>query len=277
MKSIPANLLKAYQRPAQTIAHFLRITRRDGLTLGFAALDRDVLIDGVLYRARPGLTVQALVTSASLDVENLELTVLTDDPDVVVADVRAGLWDNAEFVLFEADYDNVTFGANVLQRGRMGQARPRGPDIVFELRGLKALLAQAQGEVTSKTCRATLGDARCTVDLAPYTETGTLTAVTSRMVFADSGRAEADDWFVEGVLTFTSGANAGTSHKVRLFAAGQFTLTLPCVFNPEVGDTYEVIAGCQRRLEDCRDKFDNVVNFQGEPHLPGIDELTSNA
>lgn len=277
MKTIPANLLQAYQRPAQTIAHFLRITRRDGLTLGFAALDRDVLIDGVLYRARPGLTVQALVTSASLDAENLELTVLTDDPDVVVADVRAGLWDNAEFLLFEADYQNPSFGTNVLQRGRMGQARPRGPDIVFELRGLKALLGQAQGEVTSKTCRATLGDARCTVDLAPYTETGALTAVTSRLVFADSARAEADDWFVEGVITFTSGANAGTSHKVRLFAAGQFTLTLPCVFNPEVGDTYSVVAGCQRRLEDCRDKFSNVVNFQGEPHLPGIDELTSNA
>ena len=143
--------------------------------------------------------------------------------------------------------------------------------------GSAALLDQAQGEVTSKTCRATLGDSRCTVALSAYTETGTLTAVTSRMVFADSSRAEADDWFVEGVLTFTGGANAGTSHKVRLFSAGQFTLTLPATFNPAIGDTYSVIAGCQRRLEDCRDKFDNVVNFQGEPHLPGIDELTSNA
>lgn len=277
MKTLPSALLQAYQRPAQTITQCLRVQRRDGVVAGFTSLDRDLAVDGQVYRADPGLDVTAIVTTASLAADGLELTVLVDEASVVVDEIRSGLWDNARFELFECDWRNPAGGRNVLLKGRMGQARASDMRMVMELRGLKALLGQAQGEVTSKTCRATLGDERCTVDLAPYTEIGTLTAVTSRMVFTDSSRAEADDWFVEGVITFTSGANAGTSHKVRLFSAGQFTLTLPTIFNPAIGDTYSVVAGCQRRLEDCRDKFDNVVNFQGEPHLPGIDELTSNA
>jgi hypothetical protein len=29
--------------------------------------------------------------------------------------------------------------------------------------------------------------------------------------------------------------------------------------------------GCDRRLTTCRDRFDNVVNFRGFPHIPGND------
>jgi len=35
------------------------------------------------------------------------------------------------------------------------------------------------------------------------------------------------------------------------------------------------VAGCRKRLdEDCRLKFDNVLNFQGEPHRPTVDAIT---
>ncbi|NTV79657.1 MAG: beta tubulin, partial [Clostridiales bacterium] len=30
-----------------------------------------------------------------------------------------------------------------------------------------------------------------------------------------------------------------------------------------IGDQYSMIPGCRRRLEDCRDKWNNVVNFGG--------------
>ena len=54
-----------------------------------------------------------------------------------------------------------------------------------------------------------------------------------------------------------------------------FTLTLPFPFDAAIGDTYSAIAGCRKRLtEDCKTRFANVLNFQGEPHLPGIDLLT---
>jgi uncharacterized phage protein (TIGR02218 family) len=39
----------------------------------------------------------------------------------------------------------------------------------------------------------------------------------------------------------------------------------------EVGDTFDITAGCDKRLETCRDRFSNVVNFGGFPHMPGND------
>ena len=43
----------------------------------------------------------------------------------------------------------------------------------------------------------------------------------------------------------------------------------------QVGDTLSALAGCGKRLsEDCDTRFNNVLNFQGEPHAPALDDLT---
>lgn len=42
-----------------------------------------------------------------------------------------------------------------------------------------------------------------------------------------------------------------------------------------VGDDVRLIAGCDKRAENCRVKFDNLVNFQGFPDIPGEDWLMS--
>jgi len=34
-----------------------------------------------------------------------------------------------------------------------------------------------------------------------------------------------------------------------------------------------VVAGCDKRAETCREKFQNLVNFQGFPTIPGEDWL----
>jgi uncharacterized phage protein (TIGR02218 family) len=40
-----------------------------------------------------------------------------------------------------------------------------------------------------------------------------------------------------------------------------------------IGDLFAVTMGCDRRLATCKARFDNVVNFRGEPYLPGTDEV----
>jgi hypothetical protein len=64
--------------------------------------------------------------------------------------------------------------------------------------------------------------------------------------------------------------------KIRTFASDTFNLVLPMTRDVEIGDEYETIVGCtKRRDEDCFTRFDNVVNFQGEPDRPGVDALTA--
>lgn len=277
--SIPAPLLAHYQAGATTLAWALRVERADGAVYGWTSADQDVTLSSVLYRSAPGLDVQAFVSSAGLAVDNTEVTVLADDTVVTRADILAGRWNDAEYQLLRYNWASPSDGVEVRAVGHFGELQPRAGAYVAELRGLQQYLQQPVGSVSTKTCRARLGDARCTVDTASatWTKTGTLTHVTSKQVFRDSARAEAADYFTEGILTFTSGVNSGLSGKVKAHAAdGTFTLSLPMVGAVVAGNTYSVVAGCRKRLaEDCAAKFANALNFQGEPHRPTIDELTS--
>lgn len=275
-KTLPSALLTNYASGAPTVAFGLRITRTDTTVFGWTSTDVDATISSVVYRAAPGLDVASWVSSAGFAVDNTEITVLPDDTVITRADILAGRWNNAAFYLFRYNWKSPGDGVEPIGSGFLGQLNPRGGAYVAELRDLKQYLQQPVGAASTKTCRARLGDPLCGVDLAPWTFTGTITSVTSKQVFTDTSRTEADDYFGEGILTWTGGLNTGLSQKVKTYASDTFTLSLPMIFNVQVGDTYSVIAGCRKRLdEDCATKFGNELNFQGEPHRPTVDELTS--
>lgn len=275
--TVPAALLAHYESGSTTLAWAIKIERSDGEVYGWTSATKDEEISGVDYLSAPGLDVASFATSAGLAVDNTEITILPDDTIITRADIIAGRWDNAEYTLFRYNWADLTDGVDVRSVGNLGELQPKAGAYVAELRGLQQYLQQTVGSVSTKTCRARLGDAKCTVDLGPWTETGTITSVTSKQVFRDSSRAEAADYFGEGILTWTGGDNIGLSQKVKTHAAdGTFTLSLPMIFDVQVGDTYSVIAGCRKRLdEDCVAKFNNGLNFQGEPHRPTVDDLTS--
>ena len=42
-----------------------------------------------------------------------------------------------------------------------------------------------------------------------------------------------------------------------------------------IGDMIAVSAGCDKAPETCRDRFNNIANFRGFPHMPGNDVLLS--
>ena len=520
MKTLPTALATHYASGTTTLADLLKITRKDGQIFAFTSASTDVTISGQLYTSAQGLDISSLEVTAGLAVDNLELTTLDDGTIFSRLEVLAGVWRNADFTISRYNWASPSDGIEVRMVGTVGEVHLKRGSITAELRGLQQYLQQPIGSVTSKTCRARLGDGMCGVDLAGYTVNGVVTdtdgnqvlfdttitvpgddylssvstllffdGVADSTVFADSSpspqactvsgaailkstqsrsggtslyipsigansgnaattdathnfgtgdftvefmfytaavstntkifaisqlgalaniggamlalnahtgtrvlelqavrnsssyavsiatasasfnnnawnhiaivrasgavylyvngvmRATAAwpdpvnyntnmkvmvggwqttslpssyyedvrvtkgyaryvapfsadvyadrwpvvqatrrfsgfsaDYFAEGILTFTSGPLFGLAHKVKSSsegALGSFILSLPAIQSPSVGDAFTVVAGCQKRLSDCSGKFNNVLNFQGEPHLPGIDAVTA--
>lgn len=88
-----------------------------------------------------------------------------------------------------------------------------------------------------------------------------------------------ENWFNLGAVKFLDGANVGVTREVKDWAQGspgqKVTLFLGAPFTIAVGDRIRIYPGCDKRVETCRDKFDNVVNFRGEPHVPGTDYVAT--
>lgn len=83
----------------------------------------------------------------------------------------------------------------------------------------------------------------------------------------------ADGAYDFGVVTFTGGANAGLSFEIRESSGGRLQLFERPPHPVEIGDAIEVVPGCDKRPETCRERYANLLNFRGEPFLPGSDAL----
>jgi uncharacterized phage protein (TIGR02218 family) len=168
----------------------------------------------------------------------------------------------------------------LMRRGAIGQVRRGRLAFVAEVRSLAHVLNQTVGRTFQHACDAELGDPRCGVDLddPAFRATGSVTTVTGDRRFAASGLAGfAAGWFTLGRLTWTTGPNTGrlaevASHDV-VDGARRLALLEAPVRPIAPGDGFVVRAGCDKRLETCRDRFANVVNFRGFPHIPGQDTV----
>lgn len=279
MNVISIALANHYAQGTTTLATCWKITRQDSQVFGFTSTDKNLSIDGITYEAATGFTPSAIVGNDNLAVDNMEVSGIIDSLTITEVDLFAGLWDFAEIEIFEVNYADLSQGVRKLTKGTLGEVSIGRNQFVAELRGMAQQLQQTVGSLYSPTCRAelfsTTGQWRCGLVEADLTETGAITAVTDRQNFTDSSRSEAADYFNHGKITWTSGDNAGLSMEIKDFGSGAFQLYLPMPYDIQVADTYSVTPGCNKigREGDCKNKFNNYLNFRGEEDVPGNDQL----
>jgi uncharacterized phage protein (TIGR02218 family) len=233
-------------------------------------------IDGVVYVATSGYTRTAISSDSALSVDNLDLQGVLSNDAITEGDLLAGLWDFAEVRIFQVNRADTTQQIKQ-RRGWLGEVTLLDTGFTVELRGLAQVLQSTVGQLYSAACRADLGDTRCGVDLGPLTVSDAVDSVTSQRQFACAALVEADDYWNGGLVTFTSGLNIGLSMEVKDFAntGGVITLQQPMPYAVAVSDTFDIRPGCDKSLATCRDVYDNVINFRGEPNVPGIDAITA--
>ncbi|MER2519728.1 MAG: DUF2163 domain-containing protein [Bdellovibrionales bacterium] len=275
MKAITAELQAHLDGELTTLATLVKITRADGVAMGFASCDQDVTYAGVTYRADGAFTPSAIQSTSGLATDNLELTGMLSSGAISDGDIAAGLYDHARIDVYICNWADISQGALPLRRGWIGEVTRAGDSYVAELRGMHDLLQRPVGAVCAPECRHDLGDAMCGVALSALTVTGSVTGVVDSMTFSDSSRTEDSGRFAYGKMTWTSGANAGVSRDVRSWnlASWTFALRLPLPHGIEIGDAYSVTPGCDKRFATCKAKFANGINFGGFPHVPGVGNI----
>lgn len=256
------------------------IRRQDGVVLGFTDHDRALAFDGITFTADSGMSAKALSATTGLSVDNTEAAgVLTAD-SVTEEDIAAGRYDQAEVTIWDVQWDDVT-ARQVRFRGTMGEITRNGASFQVDLRGLAEALNQPQGRSYLKTCSAVLGDTACGVNTrtdAAYVAEVTVDRLTDGQTFDLATLVPYNaGWFENGYLEVLSGRAKGLRATIKQdMLTGerrQVLLWQPLGIAFSEGDELRIVAGCDKRAETCREKFANLVNFQGFPHIPGDDWL----
>jgi len=279
VKSLTAELKAHFALSVTTIAHIIKITRRDGFVLAVTTdYDQDIVFEGVTYKSAFGVIPTAAETSAAMNVDTMDARGALMELGVTEADIAAGLWDVADVRVMRVNFTDLTMGCEKLHRFTFGEISVGRGSFQAEMRGITQKLQQAIGDVVSPSCNATLFDARCGVSETEGLwkhSSKTVTAVSSQRGFTISSLAQAADFFTAGKVLWVTGANAGLKMEIKQQSTGGvFELQEPMPYEIQVGDTVTVWSGCRlRNAEDCRDKYDNVIRFRGFPSIPGQDQM----
>jgi len=253
-----------------TIALCWRVERRDGVTIGLTAHDRDLEIDGLVHRAAPGMVPSAIKRSVGLEADTMDVSGALTGDAFTPRDLLAGRWDGARVMIFAADWTGA--GAPVpLGEGTIGAVEMTDHGFTAELLGAAAALDRPAVEATAPECRAALGDRRCRVALRRYW--ARVRAIDERTLLSDVDEPVADA-FGNGTVRWFGGANSGLETVVARSEGRRLVLGAPPAFDVAADTLVELVEGCDKSFATCRDRFGNAANFRGEPHLPGLDLIT---
>ena len=281
MKTLPSGMQSHLDSGATTLCWCWILTRRDGQTFGFTDHDIDVSCDGISCVADSGFSATELQSSLGLSVDNVDVEGALSADLITEEDISLGLYDGAEIAVWRVNWMD-TSQALLMRKGNLGEITRGDTYFSAEIRGLAAQLQQKQGRVYQAGCDAVLGDDRCGVDTSDSILSASVTVigVAGGQVLQISG---ADNfkagWFNRGVLTFVSGENAGLSYQLQshILTGGIVSIGVWSAFLKPVavGDTLDLVAGCDKRFATCVKKFGNGANFRGCPHMPGNDFVTT--
>ena len=277
MRRIEPGLAGHLARGETTLATCWRLTRTDGVVLGFTDHDVALRFGGTDYLPAHGLGGAEAPARLGGQVDTTEVVGVLHSQAIREEDILAGRYDGATVETWRVNWQDVaerllvrcdTIGEIVREDGRFRA----------ELRSAQQGLNATRGRVYQGLCDAVVGDRRCGVDLdapglrATATVTGFDDAHRVRVVGLE---AFEPGWFGLGRARWIDGRRAGLDDAIlshdRVGPGDVLGFGLPVADWISIGDVLAVTAGCDRRWTTCRGKFGNGVNFRGFPHIPGTD------
>lgn len=273
MRTFSAGLTSALESPTAIIATYTKITRQDGHVLRLVDLDQDSTVAGEIYTASGGAERTAVEIAVGLGADNVDIRGIFDDTIWDEDELLSGAYNYAEVEIFLAVHGDASLEKIPLLIGYFGEIEYDTGQFRIKVNCYNYGFTKNIGAVTSPVCRDRLGGPRCKVNLATIQAAATVTEIIDPLNIRVTPAPLASH--AQGTMTMTSGTANGAGAEIKSVSGDVATLYLPFAISPAVGDGAVLTPGCPGTRAACRDTFNNLLNMDAEPDLPGQDEFFS--
>lgn len=270
MRNIPTNLYNEILEG--NICNLLKITLQSGQIHAYTDFDQNITVGGITYIPAPGLQKVKMTLTNTSEVSNQEMA--SGWIDAPESDLLGGKFDSADISVSWASWKHPEYGSFSVFTGKLGEISWTDVGFKADIFSNMKDLEKTIGEVFTANCRHQLFSqpsankiGACRLNSASYTASGSVTSIIKNRWSLGVSVAGAAGTYSSGKMTFNTGLNAGLSFVVKNHGSGTIDLFLPTSFPVHVGDTFTIQAGCDKTLATCKNKFNNVPNFGGFPHI----------
>lgn len=255
------------------------ITLASGQVLQWSGADAPLQLGPRFFALGPGLKRSRIkwrigisTDMLTVQVTDIEHTVIGNQP--LPAFIRARGFNGARVQLERAYWrpsDPGPVGALLWFLGDVDDADGDRYEATLQVASFtKRLEVATPRDVYQTQCANQVFDPWCGLAESAYTVAGTVTAASTgfRTTFGHA-LAQPVGWGSLGLITMTSGANAGQRRTCKEHTAGSLVALQPWPFPVAAGDTFTLRAGCDRLKATCESpKFNNAARFRGQPLIP---------
>ena len=109
---------------------------------------------------------------------------------------------------------------------------------------------------------------KCGINLENYSSQGQIVSIISDDCFTCSitNETKTIGWYRYGIIKFLNGKLKGVSLQITDKIDDKIYLLVGTKMI-SVGDEFIIYAGCDKTQNTCKSKFNNIINFRGEPFI----------
>lgn len=276
MKPVSTDFDDLLQEGVTTLCKLLRLTPQGRDTLYLTDHDRDIVYGGNTYVAAHSFILSSLDNALGTASLNFEIDLLLGDV-ITRNDVERGIYAEASIEIDAIFWDHIAAGVMPLATGLVSDGTlPTKNKATLSCSGFVAKSTHPLTEQYSINCRADFCDERCGLDIADFTHGPyTVTSVTGSLTIAATMAGITAGLLNLGHVQWLTGNNAGRTSDIQINTTGSIRMLIRPTLEVQVGDTFTVTEGCDKTLATCKNRFNNELNFRGEPFVPGQDFATS--
>jgi len=262
------------------MAELYDLTVADGTALHYTTFDHNLEVGGTTYLSGPPNftrgTVEEVIGVSKIGTLSLEIHASPSDPVngvPILQKIARGDFDKAQITVRRLFMDSalnqqgtvIRFVGNIGDLDQLSRTMAK-----FTCKSkVEDLNIQLPRNILQPTCMHTLFDAGCTLNKSAFAVNGSVQAgsTVNKLI---TNLTQADSYFDNGQLVFTSGANKGHVAAVRIYtnSSGTVYFFVPLATPPAIGDTFTIYPGCDKTQATCTAKFSNLANFGGFPYVP---------
>lgn len=231
------------------------LTLKNGESLHYIDSVKDISIKGKFYSAKEGFSVKRLVTNEGGE-DYMEIELLKDyfvaSEQLLDAEARIMLYFPARSSFNHYYTMNVTYITD------------NDKHIILKLEPITAKLQKTLLCTYSQTCRAEFGDSKCKLIKDNFINSFNVKLIEGYKIILTDYKTE-NGYYTAGDAIFSDGT------IIKILNHNNVTLRLdrPVPLHLKSSKIIQLIPGCDKKFTTCCNKFNNAINFRGEPCIPG--------
>lgn len=242
-----------------------------GITERYTSADHTVFVGLVPYAPAPGLarTTEIEDTGKNVASQNMTIEAWPGFPPAELFSVSPP--SSVVNLLIKRVHEGDLTDARVMWAGRVLSVAWAEDKVKMTCQSLFTRLKQpGLRRLYGKSCPHLLyqqGPGQCNVVAETFRVPVTITAVSGITVTSADFDAFPDGYFVGGKLSIETTPGIFEQRGIQQHVGDTVTMT-HALANFVPGLTVDAFPGCDKKIETCHNKFNNVPNFGGTPYIP---------